>query len=110
MAYRNIYIVGAQSTGKTTLLNALEAYYALNNVDEAVHQPFIIQEVARQVVEKSGITREYMAAPSRALQLQKNILDAQLEAEAFANSHASCPWYIPDRSGVDPIVYAQLFA
>jgi len=51
-----------------------------------------------------------MASPSRAFQLQRDILVAQWEAEASASSDASCPWYISDRSSVDPIVYARLFS
>ncbi|KAF2446503.1 hypothetical protein P171DRAFT_520005 [Karstenula rhodostoma CBS 690.94] len=46
-------------------------------------------------------------SPTRALQLQNHILDAQFAAENAA-SPATC--YISDRSGLDPIVYAQLFA
>jgi hypothetical protein len=71
MACSNLYIVGAQSTGKMTLLNALEAYYAFTNVYEAVCQPFIIQEVAREVLEKSGITSEYMITPPELFNCKK---------------------------------------
>ena len=114
MTRKNIYIIGAQSTGKTTLVNALEALYKVANdtdrSEKSLPRPFIIREVARTVLKDKGFTREdIIASPSRALQLQKHILNAQREAEATASKDASSSWYICDRSGLDPIVYTQLF-
>lgn len=114
MTRKNIYIIGAQSTGKTTLVNALEAFYTMDNSTnksrKSFPQPFIIREVARTVLKDKGFTREDITtSPSRALQLQKHILNAQREAESAASNDASLPWYICDRSGLDPIVYTQLF-
>jgi nicotinamide riboside kinase len=109
MSRRNIYIIGAQSTGKSTLVNALKSSYALENVGD-VGQPHIIREIARTVLKAKSFTREDITnSPSRAFELQRHILDAQREAEASASNDASYSWYICDRSGLDPIVYAQLF-
>jgi nicotinamide riboside kinase len=101
----SVYIIGAQCTGKTTLVNALEDSYAKNE------QPLVIREVARTVLREKGFSRsDITSSPSRALELQKHILDAQFEVEKAATGDDSCsPWYICDRSGLDPIVYAQLF-
>jgi nicotinamide riboside kinase len=109
MSGRNVYIIGAQSTGKSTLVNALATSYALESVGRA-GQPQIIREVARTVLKDKSFTREDITnSPSRAFELQRHILDAQREAEASASNDASYSWYICDRSGLDPIVYAQLF-
>ncbi|KAF2242489.1 hypothetical protein BU26DRAFT_494127 [Trematosphaeria pertusa] len=106
-----VYIIGAQCTGKTTLVNALEEIY---NRDEAIlpgTRPLIIREVARTVLREKQFSRDDITtSPSRALQLQKHILDAQHQAEKSAVSlNSRSIWYISDRSGLDPIVYAQLF-
>ena len=110
---RNLYVVGAQCTGKTTLVNALEAAYTVQSVDEAgepLQQPSIIREVARTVLKEKSFTREDITtSPSRALQLQTHILEAQLEAERSASNDTPPRWYICDRSGLDPIAYAQTF-
>jgi nicotinamide riboside kinase len=108
---RNIYVVGAQCRGKTTLVNALEDHFKSNEVKRTLQQPTIIREVARTVLKEKGFTRDDLAtSPIRALQLQQHILDAQLHAEGAKNKTASSNWYICDRSGLDPNVYAQLFA
>lgn len=97
---RNIYIIGAQCTGKTTLLEALKSHYAQD-------QPTIIFEVARTVIKNLKFDREDIAAsPEQSFMLQKAILLAQYEKEApFENATTS--WFISDRSGIDPIVYAR---
>ncbi|TFB03407.1 hypothetical protein CCMA1212_004427 [Trichoderma ghanense] len=100
---KNIYIIGAQCTGKTSLVNALEASFA--NLFKAT-PPVIIREVARSVLRTHGFTASDITSdPGRCLQLQSLILEAQLnsEREALARN----PWIISDRSGLDPIIYAS---
>ncbi|KAL7806339.1 AAA domain-containing protein [Trichoderma gracile] len=100
---KNIYIIGAQCTGKTSLVNALEASFA-NNFDTT--PPVIVREVARSVMKTHGFTASDITSdPDRCLQLQAHILEAQhnSEGEALAKN----PWIISDRSGLDPIIYAS---
>lgn len=107
---RNVYIVGAQCTGKTTLVNALEAAFAKDAHGSHPQHPVMIREVARRVLKEKVFSRDDITnSPKRALQLQKHILDAQHEAEVAASADNLDPGYICDRSGLDPIVYATLF-
>jgi nicotinamide riboside kinase len=99
---KNIYIVGAQCTGKTIIVNALVTHF-----DEAATKPLLIEEVARGVIQKHQYTPADMTdSPVRALKLQHLILAAQVAAEEEAGSN----WFISDRSAIDPIVYASLYA
>ncbi|KAL9615081.1 MAG: hypothetical protein Q9167_000504 [Letrouitia subvulpina] len=103
---RNIYIVGAQCTGKTTLVTALEKYFQdeAENRKPSFSKPAVIREVARTVLRQHNFTADDITnSKSRALQLQKLILNAQLEAESAVKGI----WFISDRSGLDPIVYAR---
>jgi predicted ATPase len=99
---RNTYVIGAQCTGKTTLVNALECHFKSTNSTP----PFIIKEVARTVLQKHQFTAaDIRDSPERALQLQKLILAAQHEAEIQHKNNE----FISDRSGLDPVVYARTF-
>jgi nicotinamide riboside kinase len=112
---RCLYIIGAQCTGKTTLVNALEEEFCRNDAthsqQEVPSKPVVIREVARAVLKEKQLSRDDITnSPSRALELQKHILEAQLVAEKAAiDVKNPTAWYISDRSGMDPIVYAQLF-
>jgi ABC-type branched-subunit amino acid transport system ATPase component len=112
---RCLYIIGAQCTGKTTLVNAPETMFSRDELSIPVQgtasRPAIIREVARTVLRDKHFSRDDITtSPSRALQLQKHILDAQHEAEQTAiGLNTPATWYISDRSGLDPIIYAQLF-
>jgi nicotinamide riboside kinase len=115
ISMKSIYIIGAQSTGKTTLINALaKAFQEQFRATGANKQtPTVIKEVARKIVQREAqLSREEVAAtPERALGLQHRILAAQYDAEVTIR-HANTPvpgpeWYISDRSGLDPIVYAR---
>lgn len=103
--FRNIYIIGAQSTGKTTLVDALTAHFErhpANNGDSA-SRPAIIKEVARGVLQRHNFTADDITSSKpRALELQRLIIEAQCKAE-----EAATQWYISDRSGLDPLVYAR---
>jgi predicted ATPase len=99
---KNIYIVGAQCTGKTTLVNALESHFA----SRAAHnRPVIVREVARTVLKTHSLAAtDIRSSPQSAFEMQKLMLLAQVDAERQAMTEAG--WYISDRSGVDPICYA----
>ncbi|KAK3994423.1 AAA domain-containing protein [Cladorrhinum sp. PSN332] len=97
----NIYIVGAQCTGKTTLVNNLRQHFESNPTDQ-YRPPIFITEVARSVLKTNSFTALDVVTPSRSLELQQLILDAQTAAERDAFDQ----WFISDRSGADPITYA----
>lgn len=102
---RHIYIIGAQNTGKTTLVNALQAAISKNSTKS---QPQVIKEVARNVLIKHRFTAEDIrSSPTRALQLQELILKAQFDTERGVLKENG--WFISDRSGADPIVYARKY-
>lgn len=105
MAPANIYIIGAQCTGKTTLVDALKDYLTQYR-EQDTPDPIIISELARNVLRELKIDRHDIAnLPEKSLELQTAILKAQYKAEAVAKDAG---WYISDRSGLDPIVYARL--
>lgn len=106
---RNIYIIGAQSTGKTTLLNALRIYFfkAGNPNEDA---PQFIEETARIVFEQEGFkfaTIDTQSDFDKYLGIQKRILKTQLEAEDGALRNGKC--FITDRSGLDCLVYTSKY-
>jgi predicted ATPase len=107
---RDIYIVGAQCTGKTTLVKALEDHFnEANNFDnDRISSPKIITETARVVLKTHSFTADDItSSPTRALALQQLILQAQVVAERSALQQGE--WFISDRSGADPIVYAKKY-
>ncbi|CZT20855.1 uncharacterized protein RCC_06715 [Ramularia collo-cygni] len=108
-APRSIYLVGAPCTGKTTILNALRQQYTANHTSCDFAQPAYIIEVARRLLGDLQIDREDIGnSPAKCLKLQEAILQAQYRAELASPQDASS-WYISDRSGLDPIVFTQLY-
>lgn len=147
----NVFIIGAQSTGKTTIVNALEkllddqtAGEQLNAtiadaesntgetsylggrkpadagstwrgslVGEASSKPKFIREVARTVLQNLNVTRDdlttVLSSRDRAISIQRAILQAQFQNEKAITDADPNAWYVSDRSGLDPIVYAGLF-
>ncbi|KAF2757685.1 hypothetical protein EJ05DRAFT_476902 [Pseudovirgaria hyperparasitica] len=109
----NIYIVGAQCTGKTTLVKALEKHLSSQEIDGVdrgqITPPTIITELARTIMRRHGYDRyDITSKPDRAFELQKLILQGQAEIETkLALDKAG--WYISDRSGIDPLVYTKLY-
>ncbi|KAI8710489.1 AAA-28 domain-containing protein [Fusarium sp. LHS14.1] len=104
----NIYIIGPQSTGKTTLVSKLRSELENWLADTSIIKPQIVSEVARTVLTKHKFTAEDVkSSPSRCLALQQLILEAQALAEKEALQRSS--WFISDRSGVDPLVYARKY-
>ena len=83
----NIFISGAASTGKTTLLRALQTHFEAQAAaisPDPPPPPAIITEVARDVMNAHPITvSQIRGSPSVSLQLQKRILEAQLRAQCF---------------------------
>ncbi|KAK8102536.1 P-loop containing protein [Apiospora sp. TS-2023a] len=121
---QSIYIIGAQSTGKTTLVNALEAHFR-----GLPAPPTVIHEVARTLLRQRGITGncdsrqrgggcftvdDIRASPTRSLDLQRRILAGQARAEHEAAvkstksnwSQQQHHWLVSDRSALDPVAYA----
>ncbi|MCJ1257533.1 hypothetical protein MMC24_005359 [Lignoscripta atroalba] len=107
----NIYIVGAQCTGKTTLVNALQDHFQSRGSSctwqgMPISPPLIVREVARSVLQQHDYKAyDIVSSPSRALRLQELILEAQLKAEQEAKG----AWFISDRSGFDPIIYTKRY-
>ena len=107
-AIPNIYIIGPQSTGKTTLVNKLQSNLESWPVDSSAGTPGIISEVARSVLIKHKFSaKDITSSTTRCLALQKLILEAQASAEDEALQ--SSQWFISDRSGFDPLVYTKRY-
>ncbi|KAF4502471.1 P-loop containing nucleoside triphosphate hydrolase [Fusarium agapanthi] len=105
----NIYIIGPQSTGKTTLVNKLQAELEHSLADSSIDKPQIVSEVARTVLAKHKYSaRDIQTSTIRCFELQQLILEAQASSEKEALETSS--WFISDRSGFDPLVYAKRYA
>lgn len=105
---KNIYIIGAQSTGKTTLVSALATHFAKQKHDSLATftQPFQLKEVARNVLKKHNFTAlDITNSKARALELQRLIIEAQAKAEVDLGQK----WYISDRSALDAVAYARQY-
>ena len=83
---------------------------------QSITRPKFIKEVARTVLKDHGFTAEDIRnSKERALELQRLIFAAQVSAEEAilsAEEHQSQEngaWFVSDRSGLDPIVYAQMY-
>ena len=106
---KSIYIVGAQSTGKTTLIGALSSHFNASSLASTTTTPapLILTEVARTVLRKHNLTGSDIASsPSTNLLFQQLMLEAQYATEKVAETSQ---WFISDRSGFDPIVYARRY-
>ncbi|KAH0536278.1 hypothetical protein FGG08_006839 [Glutinoglossum americanum] len=113
---RSIYVVGAPSSGKTTLITALRSHPHLRSAR-------FVTEVARTVLRNQKFqTSDIRASPTASLELQRAILEAQLQAEMSSSSpsvsgspnapqvpRAESTLIVSDRSGIDPIVFAAMY-
>ena len=100
-----IYIVGAQCTGKTTLTEAIATRLKSEHSDTKLE---VINEMARRVLGKHSFDRNDVREGSeRCLLLQKLILKSQYQREIHAASESIL---LSDRSGIDPLAYASLYA
>ncbi|RGP72177.1 p-loop containing nucleoside triphosphate hydrolase [Fusarium sporotrichioides] len=105
----NVYIIGPQSTGKTTLVHKLQKDLQHWLIDTSIEDPYIISEVARTVLIKHNYSaQDIQTSTTRCLELQQLILEAQAIAEKEALQTST--WFISDRSGIDPLVYAKRYA
>ncbi|KAI9034895.1 ATP/GTP-binding protein [Aspergillus affinis] len=106
---KNIYIVGAHSTGKTTLIEALKVHLTLGLVRQifgpTVDRPNYLAEVVRMVMYMYDYNANDIRDPVKGYMLQLRTLLNQWGMESIFNNH----WMISDRSGIDPIVYAHVF-
>ncbi|KAI0532939.1 AAA domain-containing protein [Xylaria digitata] len=103
----NIYIIGSQCTGKTTLVNAIFGYFEHHPIAPA-GDPGVVKEVARSVLKNHGFTRgDIRSSQDRTLELQRLIIEGQFAAERSQLETRS--WFISDRSAVDPIIYARKY-
>jgi nicotinamide riboside kinase len=84
-----------QSTGKTTLCDALAGRLGLESAA-------YVREVARRIMRQKGYSRDTISN----LQMQSDIMEAHLEEEERALGSSNI--VVCDRSAVDPIVYAIL--
>jgi len=99
---RNIYIIGPQSTGKTTLVNAL-----FKKLGGRVP---VIQEIARHVMKEKGYSRTDVDStdPERRFAMQNDIFLAQLEHEEnFLRADVN---FVSDRSAIDPLIYLMQYS
>ena len=94
-----VFICGAHSVGKTTLVNKVGKEMNLH----------IQAEVARNVIKDLKLRREDFDPkinPAKFEELQEKILEAQCKAEE-CNSRNETP-YIADR-GIDPLIYSLVY-
>ncbi|KIX05705.1 uncharacterized protein Z518_03677 [Rhinocladiella mackenziei CBS 650.93] len=100
----SIFIIGAQCTGKTTLVDAICTKFRAE--DPNLHfTP--VKELARGILVSTNVNRDDIRAGSgKAMEFQRLVLKAQLEAELELRSHGLI---ISDRSGIDPIAYAAKY-
>lgn len=103
----SIYIIGAQSTGKTTLVTALGEDFAQNvELEGSISQPHQVKEVARGVLLQHQFSaNDITSSKTRALELQRLIIQAQAAAEGALQDG----WYIADRSALDAVAYARQY-
>ncbi|KAI2628894.1 AAA domain-containing protein [Hypoxylon sp. NC1633] len=107
MAIPNIYIIGSQCTGKTTLTNVLIDRF--NHTRSPPERPAVIKEVARTILKTHGFNADDIRnSKERAMELQRLIMEAQFENEQSL-AKGGC-WYVSDRSALDTIVYGRIYA
>ncbi|PVG01696.1 hypothetical protein CPB86DRAFT_683379, partial [Serendipita vermifera] len=106
-----IFVIGASSTGKTTICQALA-----RRLEEKGFCVFHIAEVARSVMQNHGFTRDDVAT----LAMQQTIMQAQILEEkkclvSIENSRFQLkdePGFpcvlLCDRTAIDPLVYATM--
>ena len=96
-----VFICGAHSTGKTTLLDRL-----LSEPDQNLN---VVNEVARKIIAEHGWQREDFDPkihPDTFYELQLKILQEQLRKDKELCARNTS--YISDR-GLDPIIYCKMY-
>ncbi|KAB2100120.1 hypothetical protein AG0111_0g11721 [Alternaria gaisen] len=100
----NLYLVGPQCSGKTTLLNALRALYSDHNpASQDIDKPFIIEEAARLIMQEEGFQATDLCDSVRSLELQMRILRRQDQTEEQMRDQ----WFFADWLPLDTLVYAK---
>ncbi|KAI0200555.1 AAA domain-containing protein [Astrocystis sublimbata] len=100
----SIYIIGSESTGKTTLAKDVIKHFEKLTLSDP---PGFIEEVARIVGMKHGFVGEdLLRSKDRAYKYQRLIIEGQFESEQSELQTRS--WFISDRSAIDPIIYAKM--
>jgi nicotinamide riboside kinase len=99
---RNVYIIGPQSVGKTTLVNAVAGKLG--------GEVAIIQEVARNVMREKGYSRIDVDSgdSERKFDMQHDIFKAQVEKELALLKVGTN--FLSDRSAIDPIIYLKHYS
>lgn len=102
--HRCIYVIGPQSTGKTTLVNAL--------VQRLEGNVPIIQEIARTVMKSKGFSRNDVDSedPERRFSLQLAIFEAQIAKERSLLESNRSRIFLSDRSAIDPLIYLMHYS
>ena len=96
---KSIYLIGPQSTGKTTLTQALQQYYGPETP--------VLEEIARSILNQKKYSADSLLS-NQCFQMQTDIFDAQfLEEKSFVDQGK---FFISDRNAVDPIVYAKMYS
>ena len=101
---KSIYIIGAQCTGKTTLVEDVA-----RQLQQEQPTPLftVIKELARNILKIAGVDRNDIKAGSvKAGEFQRLVLQAQLDAEIDGQTRG---FIISDRSGIDPVAYTKLY-
>lgn len=107
-----IYVIGAQCTGKTSLTTALMEYFEHMYPATTIR---LLNETAHATMTKHGYTREDVGnGGERCLELQRLIATQQLDredylAEVLADEVEPDYIVVCDRSGFDPVVYAEQY-
>lgn len=102
----NLYLIGPQCSGKTTLLNALRALYSDHDpAFQDIDKPFIIEEAARLIMQEEGFQATDLCDSVRGLELQMRILRRQDQTEEQMRDR----WFFADRSPLDTLVYAKKY-
>ena len=100
----SIYIIGAQCTGKTTLVED-----TASRLRELEPQPSftVVKELARDILKSANVSRKDIRAGSeKGMGFQRLVLEAQLDEELDRDD---CGFIVSDRCGIDPIAYARLY-
>jgi nicotinamide riboside kinase len=101
---RHVYIIGAQCTGKTTLVE--DVARQLQEREPGLSFT-TIQELARGILQITNVNRDDIkAGSSKAMNFQRLVLEAQFEEELDRQTRG---FIISDRSGIDPIAYTKLY-
>jgi nicotinamide riboside kinase len=98
----DVYVIGPQSTGKTTLVTALRAKLGKDTP--------VIEEVARTVMRERGYSREDVdsADINRKFSMQRDIFKEQMRQEiSFQRDKIR---FLSDRCAIDPLVYLMHYS